>query len=214
MSRYRRQQDIVDGYRLAVLPITVIGAGATGSFITLALAKMGAGRITVYDDDTVSDHNLPNQFYRVRDIGRPKVAALAEIVMDFADVALSTKAERFCDQPVEGVVVVCVDSMDQRQQIWRRVRFAPQVPLLVDTRMGAEVAVVCAINPIDPDDVRAYEESLCGSTEAFQARCTERAIVCTALGIAALACGKVKKYVMAQPYRRMIVRDFRLSVMQ
>ena len=61
-TRYWRQTDIVDADRLAELPVTVIGAGATGSFITLALAKMGVRHITVYDDDTVEEHNLPNQF--------------------------------------------------------------------------------------------------------------------------------------------------------
>ena len=212
--RYWRQQDIVDGDRLAQLPVTVIGAGATGSFVTLAIAKMGAKQITVYDDDTVEEHNLPNQFYRDQDLGVPKVRALERIVHAFAGQTIDARGERYVDQPLAGAVVVCVDSMEQRQRIWRRVRFHPQVPLFIDTRMGAEVAIVHAINPLDPDDAKTYGDSLHGSGEAFAARCTERAIIFTALGIAAIACGKLKKFVMAEPFRKTVVRDFRLSLLQ
>ena len=76
------------------------------------------------------------------------------------------------------------------------------------------MAIVHAVNPFDPDDVRVHEQTLHGSDEAFHARCTEKAIVYTALGLAALAAGKVKKLVMGEPYRKTIVRDFRLSVLQ
>ena len=61
-SKYWRQLDIVNIDKLQV-PIIVVGAGAIGSFVTLALAKMGCGNITSYDMDTVEEHNLPNQFY-------------------------------------------------------------------------------------------------------------------------------------------------------
>ena len=212
--RYLRQQDIVDNSRLADLPIIVIGAGAVGSFTALALAKMGVRKLTVYDDDTVTEHNLPAQFFRTGDIGRPKVEALQEIVQAFDGVAIQVRAERFVDQPLTGVVIVAVDSMDQRQRIWRRVRYNPAVKLYIDTRMGTEVAVVHVVNPIDPDDVHRYEENLHGSEEAFQARCTERAIVYTVLGLAAITAGKVKKFVMGQPYRKTVVRDFKLSILQ
>ena len=214
MTRFWRQTDIVDGDRLAELPVTVIGAGATGSFITLALAKMGVRQVTVYDDDTVEDHNIPVQFFREQDIGTAKVDALAEIVSTFTGTEITTRPERYVDQPLDGVVIVCVDKMDQRQLIWKQVRYRPQVPLFVDTRMGAEVAVVHTIKPVDPDDVQHYESALYTSDESFQARCTERAIIYTALGIAAITCGKVKKHVMGEPFRRTIVRDFRLSILQ
>ena len=209
-----RQQDIVDGDRLADLPITVIGAGATGSFIALALAKMGVHQITVYDDDTVEAHNLPNQFYQPAHLGWKKVSALFHLVQAFTGVEIVARPERYVDQQTRGIVIVCVDQMDQRQRIWRSCRYRPDIPLFIDTRMGAEVAIVHAITPIDPEDVRHYEDTLHGSKEAFPARCTERAIVYTALGLAALVAGKVKKSVMGQPFHKTIVRDFRLSVLQ
>ncbi len=83
---FHRQLDVLDVPRLARTPITVIGAGAVGSFTVLALAKCGAECITVYDDDTVESHNLPNQWYRLTDLGRPKVEALRELVREMTGV--------------------------------------------------------------------------------------------------------------------------------
>ena len=42
-------------------PVTIIGAGATGSWLALMLAKLGIQDITVYDFDVVEEHNVPNQ---------------------------------------------------------------------------------------------------------------------------------------------------------
>ena len=46
------------------LDITIIGAGSTGSFTALNLAKMGIKKIKGIDFDIVEAHNLPNQFFR------------------------------------------------------------------------------------------------------------------------------------------------------
>jgi tRNA A37 threonylcarbamoyladenosine dehydratase len=73
---FHRQLDVVDVPRLSQIAITVIGAGAVGSCTVLALAKSGAERIVVYDDDVIEAPNLPNQWYRLADVGRPKVIAL------------------------------------------------------------------------------------------------------------------------------------------
>ena len=53
--------------------ITIIGVGCTGSFITLNLAKLGFNNINIIDFDKVEEENIPNQFYREKDIGKPKV---------------------------------------------------------------------------------------------------------------------------------------------
>ena len=175
---------------------------------------MGADQLAVYDDDTVADHNIPNQFYREQDLGRHKVTALEEIVRAFTGVAIEPIPARFDQQAVSGVVIVCVDTMDQRRIIWRALRYRSAVPLVIDTRMGAEVAVIHTVQPCDPDDIRRYQETLHGSDEAFQARCTERAIIYTVLGLAAITAGKLKKFVQNEPYRHTVVRDFRLSILQ
>ena len=211
MSRYLRQLDILDPDKLARLAVTVIGAGAIGSFTTVALAKMGLGDLAVYDDDIVTEHNLPNQFYREVDIGRPKVDALAEIVQAFAGIDIKTRQERYADQPLAGLVVSAVDSMEARRTIWRRVRMNPAVDLFIDARMGAEVARVFTVDPTDPDDLRGYQANLHSSEEAFQAPCTARATVYCSAGISALIASAVRQHVAGERVRRELVQDWRLG---
>ena len=94
-SLYLRQQDIVDQPRLASTPITVIGAGAIGSFVVLGLAKSGALDITVWDHDSVAVHNLSNQWFRPSDVGRLKVDALGELVAEMTGTEVSTVPAAF-----------------------------------------------------------------------------------------------------------------------
>jgi tRNA A37 threonylcarbamoyladenosine dehydratase len=69
-----RQSDLIPEAILST-PITVVGAGAIGSFTVLTLAKMGFNNITVFDDDEIDFVNINNQFYRISDIGKKKVDA-------------------------------------------------------------------------------------------------------------------------------------------
>ena len=211
MSRFLRQLDILDPEKLVRLAVTVIGAGAVGSFTTVALAKMGLGDLTVYDDDLVTDHNLPNQFYREVDVGRPKVEALAEIVHAFAGISIKGHQEKYTHQVLAGLVVSAVDSMDARRTIWRRVRMNPAVVLFIDARMGAEVARVFTVDPTDPDDLRQYQASLHSSDDAFQAPCTARATVYCAAGISALIASTVRQHVAGERMSRELVQDWRLG---
>ena len=58
------------------MPVTIIGAGATGSWLALSLAKLGIEDITVYDFDIVEEHNVPNQAFAISDVGTSKVDAI------------------------------------------------------------------------------------------------------------------------------------------
>lgn len=206
---YLRQQDLVDGGELASLSVVVIGVGAVGSFTALSLAKMGVERLTIFDCDKVEAHNLPNQFYRLLDLGRPKVEALRDIIRDYAGIEIEVHQEKYLNQPLKGVVIVAVDSMDERTKIWRAVKKFAGVGLLIDARMGAEVAQLHTINPLF--DVADYERTLYPSSEAFQEPCTRKAIIYTAMGIACMICGEVKKYVQGEVNKKSLVMDFKLG---
>jgi len=185
-DRFIRQRDIIPPEKLAALKVTIIGAGAVGSFTCLTLTKMGVTDITVYDEDTVEEHNLPNQWYRSRDLGRRKVDALTEIILDFTDVTLTTRPRNYTHEPLSGIVICAVDSMDSRLLIWREVKkFKPE--LYIDARMGAEVGKIHVIRPADLASRRHYEEDLYPSSEAFHAPCTAKATVYCAAGLGAFA---------------------------
>jgi predicted ThiF/HesA family dinucleotide-utilizing enzyme len=202
-----RQQDLIESDQLDV-PITVVGCGGIGSFVTLALAKMGCRALAAYDDDRVEPHNIPNQAYRLADVGRLKVEALAELVRDVAGTSLETRAERVRSQRLQGVVVAAVDTMSARREIWLQgIRHRAAVPLYVDARMGAEVARVFTVRPADPDDVRRYEASLYTDEEAVNLPCTAQAIVYTGFSIAGLVAGQIKKFLTGEPLKGELILD-------
>jgi hypothetical protein len=206
---YMRQRGILPVDRVAELPVWVIGAGATGSAVTLALAKMGCRNIRVFDSDVVEPHNVPCQLYGPRDVGMSKVAALRDLAEQQTGVCIATCIDSYPngDVPPGGsVVVVCVDSMDARRRIWTSLKRSP-AELVIDTRMGALTAAVYAIPPRDRNLRQVYEtEDLYPSSEAFRAPCTERGIVYGPFGVAAVVGSLVKRFVMGQtlPYEILV----------
>lgn len=154
-------------------PVTLIGAGSIGSHVAYALAKMGVPKLVVWDDDDVAEHNVPMSVYRPQDMARPKVDALRDIVYEISWLKIETRHAKYEGrEPLEGTVVVCVDSMDARRAIWERVRMRPEVDLLIDTRTAGKLLWVFAINPTDPDDVSYYDHHVSyGTREAAAHMC-------------------------------------------
>jgi len=206
---FRRQLDLVKE-EVLVIPIAIVGCGGIGTFTALALAKMGCRNLTLYDDDLVEGHNVPNQLYRVEDVGRAKVDALAEILKTFAGLSPGIRRERVDGQRLMGIVVAGIDSMKARKVLWQKsIRYRASVPLYLDARMGAEVARLYTIRPADPDDVRFYERTLYDDAEAFEPPCTAAAIIYSGFSIAALIASQVKKFLMGEGPRQEILFDLK-----
>ncbi len=67
--------------RLLDASVAVVGAGGIGSPLLQYLAAAGVGRISLFDDDSVSLSNLQRQtIYATADVGAPKTAAAAAFV--------------------------------------------------------------------------------------------------------------------------------------
>lgn len=100
--------------------IHIIGCGAVGSTITELLARCGLTDFVLYDDDIVEPHNLVNQMFREKDVGKPKVEALAEILTEInPEIAEKIKLipEKYVDQTLSGMVFLCVDKISVRKAI-------------------------------------------------------------------------------------------------
>ncbi len=204
-----RQTDLVDAEALEA-PITLIGCGGIGSFTALALAKMGCVHLSIFDDDLVEERNIPNQLYRLNDIGHLKVERLADIIKGFTGIGIQARPERVQNQRLQGIVICSVDSMEARQRIWdRSIRFKAGVAAYIDARMGAEVSRIYTVLPQDPDHVRFYEKTLYSDDEAWQLPCTAQAIVYTGFGIASLVAGQVKRVAMGETCKREIIFDYK-----
>lgn len=186
--------------------ITVIGAGAAGSYIVWLLAKMGCRDITVYDFDKVENHNLPNQTYGLEDVGKKKVIALAKRTESETGVKIKTHAKRFIKESVKGIVFVVTDTMESRKEIWENsVRNQLNVDLLLETRMAAEGGKVYVIRPTMPKHITAYEKTLHPDSEAEESPCTQRAIAPTVATIAGVAVFSMINFVNSKSFANEVI---------
>ena len=213
---FTRQLGIANPQLLAQRGITLIGAGSLGSVACLCLTKMGCTWVEVYDEDGVTEHNIPNQFYKLSDVRQFKVDALDNIVREFCGVELTTHLCNYVDQPIRETVIVATDNMASRRLVWDR--FKKQVNALnyVEMRMGGELGRIYCIrkwkyegNPLpvlQPEDIKFYEDTLYSDKEAIELPCTARAVMYNSLLIGSII-GKIISLVSMdhRPPREIIV---------
>jgi len=206
---FLRQLDLVSPETLDV-PIHLIGCGGIGSFTALVLSKMGVQHLHLYDPDAIEEHNLPNQLFRLTDVGRFKVEALKEIIQEFAGSPVEVQPVEVEARRMTGVVISGVDSMRARKAIWARsIRYRAGILRYLDARMGAEVARIYAVNPTDPDDIRFYEKTLYADEEAEVLPCTAAAIIYSGFAIASLIGNLVKRLATEEHLPREILLDLK-----
>lgn len=205
-----RQQDFISPSDLEI-PITLIGVGGIGSLLLLALAKMGCSNLTIYDDDKVEVHNIPNQFYRQEDLDQFKVEAQTNIISEFAGTEIKGVNERFLGQKsLEGIVISAVDKMSSRKEIWEKaIVWKPGVSFYIDGRMGGEVLRIFTVRPCDPDDVTFYEKSLHSDEEGAQIPCTAQAIIDVVFFTAGFMANQVRRFAKGEETSREIIFDLR-----
>jgi molybdopterin/thiamine biosynthesis adenylyltransferase len=175
-EKFSRQVGIVNPDDIRNEAVLVIGAGAIGSWTTLALARVGYNDITVYDNDTVDEVNLATQFFRSCDVKRPKVNALAEGINSYCDLEIDTHNELYDGQEFRSIVISCVDSMQARHDIWKHIKMKPNVNCYIDARMGGVNMNIYTICPTDMDDIALYEECLWPPEEVVHVDCSRKAI--------------------------------------
>ena len=191
--------------------VTLIGAGAIGSFTALTLTKMGVNKLSVYDEDGVSEHNLPNQFFRKEDIGQFKVDALQQILENFNSVRIRKNNKFFSSQRLAETVIVATDTMASREKVWSQFIMQPACRNLIEARMGAEVGMVYTIrkpkrsNVTSPKDFNFYEDRLYPDSQVKPLPCTGRSIIYNVLMIASLVCRSYKAIIMNEKYPREVI---------
>lgn len=194
-----RQYDIVKKDILTT-PITVIGAGAIGSWTVLALAKMGFQYIRVYDFDTVEIENMAGQAYGFPHIGSTKVHALKALVDTLCETDIKAVSEKFVPMSCHGVVISAVDSMEMRKELFEKLDGECQ--WLIDPRMGAEVGHIYTVKPGDQRDRTFYEKTLYSDANALQEKCTAKSTTYCAMVLSGLVAKTVRDTLMREDYMR------------
>ena len=191
------------------LKISIIGVGSSGSFIALTLAKMGFNDIEIIDFDIVELHNIPNQFYRMKDIGQYKVVALAGIIKDFTDVeveAVSNKIENLeLDLSLNRLHIICVDNVETRRYIYSQLKDSPLT--IIDGGLGGEEFHTLVLNMDNPEHQKIYEDYI--STEGKQAPCGMQNVIYTILNESSEICNIVKRIDKKETISEQIRRDMR-----
>lgn len=193
-SPLQRFSDLVPADELSQLSVTIIGAGGIGAPAALSLAKMGVGRICIYDPDVVDTPNLGTQMYSPKHMGQPKVIALKRFLKQQAPwCEVHTVHDWFTNQAIDTPVFIsAVDSLEIRRQLWQHVYNNSDVRLLIDPRMGLRVLNVISVDP--KIDKRFYEKTLEGN--AVEAPCTAKATFYTGLVAGGLVAQAVLAWVL------------------
>lgn len=123
--------------------IHIVGCGSVGSTLAENLARCGVTRMTLWDFDTVEAHNIVNQMFRQQDVGKPKVEALKDILMDINpeikdDVELKPKGWE--GRLMSGYIFLCVDNIELRRTIVEKHMDSPYVKAMFDFRTLLESA--------------------------------------------------------------------------
>jgi len=209
MVEYLRQLDIFDpikqGYKLVVF-----GAGSLGSFITLNLAKMGFNQIMVWDYDKVDDVNIPNQFYKLKDIGRYKVDALKDIVKEFTDVDIEIKNEKFISRtelPMELniIYILTFDSLKNRRLVFEKLK--DMNCICMDVRAGGEEFNIQVVKTSNYNEMKKWDDSF--NITPTELPCSAKSIIYTNLNIASEVCNIVKKINNDERYPTKLLRNMK-----
>ena len=123
--------------------IHIVGCGSVGSTLAENLARCGVTKMTLWDFDTVEAHNIVNQMFRQQDVGKTKVEALKDILMDINpeikdDVELKPKGWE--GKLMSGYIFLCVDNIELRRTIVEKHMDSPYVKAVFDFRTLLESA--------------------------------------------------------------------------
>lgn len=206
---YSRQEELFDPVTQK-FKIIVLGAGSLGSFITLNLAKLGFNDISVYDYDYVEGHNIPNQFFKISDIGKSKVDALKEMIKEFADVdigALNQKVTKDTVFPTDLNIlyILTFDSLKERKMIFDKLKDVKCE--VIDARSGGEEYDIQVTDTFNEEELERWRKSF--DITPTKLPCGARAIIYTVLSVVSEVCNIAKKMSNGEDYPRRIMRNMK-----
>jgi len=167
---------------------------------------MGFGNVTVWDYDTVEEHNIPNQYFPLNSIGQLKTEALKSIVKEMTGIEIKTRNKPFDkdDLNQSGIVISAVDNMETRMEIFNACTYNS---LFIDGRMGGISWSIYCAQPMIHGDRELYKSEWYPTSEATPLKCTEKAIMFNAMSIASEMANICKTFIADNEYPKYIRRN-------
>ena len=99
--------------------IHIVGCGSVGSTVAEMLARNGLTKFVLWDFDVVEPKNLANQMFRQADVGRLKVEAVRDMILEINPDAvddIKLESNGWDGQQLSGYVFLCVDNIELRRK--------------------------------------------------------------------------------------------------
>ncbi len=142
----------------------IIGCGSVGSTVAELLIRLGLTKISLYDFDTVSAHNLANQMFVNSDIGRPKVEAvrsLLTVINPESKIDIEVHPDGWTEKTrLSGYVFLCVDNIETRRKIAEKNKQNMSIKGMFDFRTTLTGGQHYAADWKDPDAVNNLINSM------------------------------------------------------
>ena len=181
-SRFDRQASLQNNDKRKELKVCVVWAGWIGSNSVYCLAKQGIEHIKCIDFDKVEIENTGSQFYREKDIGKYKVEALQEQILEQTGVKIDIVKTKYKASNIKGydIIVLALDNLETRKQI---VEDCDNWQIILDTRMVKRISQCFSFYGFQKE--RWFEECYTTDENTIQeVACTEKAIAHNALMMA------------------------------
>lgn len=115
--------------------IHIIGCGSVGSTLAENLVRCGVTKLTLWDFDVVESHNLVNQMFRLDQIGKSKVEALADLLLEInPECELKIQPNGWNGENLSGYIFLAVDNIELRKQIVEKNMMNMSIKAVFDIR--------------------------------------------------------------------------------
>lgn len=206
---YQNQVGIINIEDYDYLRIAIIGLGSIGSFLAVALNKLGFKNLMIIDDDIIEHHNITTQLYFQKDIGKSKADTLKRCYLKGNINAYQQKVTSL-NKLEADIVFVCVDTLKQRKLISKAILESYnefKVPkLIIDGRMHRLVFRIFTISLENQQLLNNYVKGTMG--KEFVGACTEKGIIQNIFVIVAMMVEQLKKVIKGEDYYAVINCDF------
>jgi molybdopterin/thiamine biosynthesis adenylyltransferase len=156
--------------------VLIGGCGGIGSWLSLFLSRAGFTEV-IYDDDKVEEHNIGGQLYGIKNVGKTKVDAIAEIIYQFTG---DNRVHVFCSKmnktsPTNNYVFAAFDNMKARKELfenWLESYEHDSDAIFIDGRLTAESFQIFIAKGNNATSIQEYKNSLFDDSEVEDEPCT------------------------------------------